>query len=93
MSNNIPELKVSGTTTPSKLGGAVVKYLNETPKIILLAMGDKAVGQAIKGIIVAQSFLASSALDFTLKAGFKTNRDLRDEKEVTVIAFYLTRNW
>ena len=93
MSNTTPELKVSGTTVPSKLGGAIVKYLNETPKVILLAMGDKAVGQAVKGVIVAQSFLASSALDFSLKVGFKTNKDLRNEKDVTVIAFYITRNW
>ncbi len=93
MENAIPELRVSGTTTPSKLGGAIVKYLNETSKVILLAMGDKAVGQAVKGVIVAQTFLASSALDFNLKMGFKTNKDIKSDREVTVIAFYVSRNW
>jgi stage V sporulation protein S len=93
MENNNVELRVSGTTAPNKLGGAIVKYLNETPKIILLAMGDKAVSQAVKGVIVAQSFLASSALDFNLKMGFKTNKDTKSDREVTVIAFYISRNW
>ena len=93
MENTIPELRVSGVTSPNKLGGAIVKYLHETPKIIVLAMGDKAVSQAVKGVIVSQSFLASSALDFSLKIGFKVNKDIKSGKEVTVIAFYVTRNW
>lgn len=93
MENNIPELRVSGTTTPNKLGGAIVKYLEETPKVTLLAMGDKAISQTIKGIIMAQSYLASSALDFLLKVGFRVNKDIKSDRDVTVIAFYITRNW
>lgn len=89
----MPELKVSGTTIPSKLGGAIAKYLEEQPKITVLAMGDPAVGKAVKGIIVAQAFLASAAYDFTLKVGFRTVKDADDGKDVTVIVFFLSRNW
>ncbi len=88
-----PELRVSSTTLPSKLGGAIVNYLNEAPKIVLLAMGDKAVSNAVKGTIVAQSFLAASATGFNLKMGFKSSRSNKDGKEITSIAFYLTRDW
>jgi len=88
-----PELRVSSTTLPSKLGGAIVNYLKESPKIVILAMGDKAVSNAIKGIIVSQSFLAASALDFNLKVGFKSNKSANDGKEITAIAFYLSRDW
>jgi len=93
LENKYPELKVAGTTLPSKLGGAIVKYLNEVPKLSLLAMGDKAVSQTIKGVIMAQTFLASSALDFNIKMGFKINKDEKSDRDVTVIAFYITRNW
>ena len=91
--HSYPELRVSGTTLPSKLGGAIVKYLKESPKIAVLAMGDKAVSNAVKGVIVAQSFLAASALAFDLKMGFKSNRSTKDGKEITAIAFYLSRDW
>ncbi len=88
-----PELRVSGTTLPSKLGGAIVNYLKENPKIVILAMGDKATTNALKGVIISQSFLASSAMDFTLKVGFRSHKDEEDGRTVTAMAFYLTRNW
>ncbi len=87
-----PELRVSSTTLPSKLGGAIVNYLNESPKIVILAMGDKAVTNAVKGIIVSQSYIAASALEFNLKMGFKSNKNAEGE-EITAIAFYISRDW
>lgn len=89
--SSVPELKVSGATVPNKLGGAIVKFLHESPKIVVMAMGEKAVSQAVKGIIVAQSFLASSAEEFNLKMGFRTQEE--EDKVVTVIVFHLERAW
>jgi stage V sporulation protein SpoVS len=89
--STIPELKVSAKTIPSKLGGAIVKYLEETPKISVMAMGGSAISQAVKGIIVAQSYLASSGIDFAIKPGFKSTEDNGEHK--TIIVFFLTRNW
>lgn len=91
--DKVPELRVSGKTPPHKLGGAIVKYLDEVPKIVLLSMGDAAVSQAVKGVIVAQSFLASSALDFNIKMGFRNSVDSAEGNEITAVAFVLTRNW
>lgn len=84
------ELKVSGQTNPNKLGGAIQKFLDEEGKIVLTAMGDRAVSQAVKGIIVAQSYLASTAKSLNLRMGFLNRYDERLEKDVTVIAFYIT---
>ncbi len=88
-----PELRVSSKTSPNKLGGAIVNYLKENPKIVVVAMGDKAISNALKGIIISQSFLATSAFDFTLKTGFKSGKDDKDGRDITAIAFYLSRNW
>jgi stage V sporulation protein SpoVS len=93
MEGTNPELKVSGTTIPSKLGGAIVKYLEEAPEVVVAAMGDQAVSKAVKGIIVAQSFLSASAREFKMKLGFRNNKDTRADREVTVIVFCLERNW
>lgn len=85
----LTELRVSGKTSPNKLGGAIVKYLDEVGEIAVKAMGDRAVNQAVKGIIVAQSYLASNALELDIKMGFHNKMDEELEKEITLIVFYL----
>lgn len=91
MEKQVTELKVSGNTNPNKLGGAIVKYLDEEQKITLSAMGDKAVNQAVKGIIVAQSYMASSAESLDVKFGFKNKMDNDLDKEITLIVFHLAK--
>jgi len=90
MSEKVAELKVSGQTNPNKLGGAIVKYLNEVDKVAVRAMGDKAVNQAVKGIIVAQSYLASEAKELRTRFGFRNKYDEELGKEITFVVFYLT---
>lgn len=84
------ELKVSRNTHPNKLGGAIAKYLKELPIVRMTAMGETAVNTAVKGIIVAQSFLAYEAKDISTSFGFETRYDENLGKEVTIIVFYLT---
>ena len=91
MKNNVPvELRVSGTTHPTKLGGAIAKYMGEVDKVVLTAMGNAAVNQAVKGIIVAQSYLASNAKRLDIQMGF-CNKDDADQqgREITLIEFHL----
>ena len=83
------ELKVSGMTIPNKLGGAIVKYLSEVDTVVLRAMGDKAVNQAVKGMIAATSFLASEAKEMSIKIGFRNRFDEDLAKDITYIVFYL----
>ncbi len=91
MKTEITELKVSGNTNPNKLGGAIVKYLDEEGRITLSAVGSRAVNQAVKGIIVAQSYLASGAEALDVKFGFKNKDDQSLEKEITLIVFHLAK--
>ena len=91
MKNNVPvELRVSGATHPTKLGGAIAKYMGEVDKVVLTAMGNAAVNQAVKGIIVAQSYLASNAKRLDIQMGF-CNKDDADQqgREITLIEFHL----
>lgn len=90
MKESLAELKVSGQTNPNKLGGAIVKYLSEVEKVEVRAMGGKAVNQAVKGIIVAQSYLASEAQELNVKFGFRNKFDEDLQKEITFVVFYLT---
>lgn len=83
------ELKVSGKTTPQKLGGAIAKYLKEVPSVYLTAMGETAVNAAVKGIIVAQSYLALEAHELDIKFGFDLRNDEQLGKEVTIVVFYV----
>ena len=82
-------LRVSGKTQPNKLGSAIAKYLKEVPSVQLTAMGEAAVNVAVKGIIIAQSFVAYEANELQLKIGFDTRYDATLGKEVTVIVFYI----
>ena len=87
---NVKELKVSGSTEPKKLGGAIASYLEEEGEIKVAAMGAGAVNQAVKGIIIAKSYVAASVDTFKIDFGFKNRNDGPDNKEVTVIVFKIT---
>lgn len=84
----VPQLKVSRKTKPSKLGGAIAKYLGETDKVAVRAMGDRAVYQAVKGVHVAQTYLATDNKELDLKLHFQNEYDKELEKEITFVVFY-----
>lgn len=83
------ELKVSSKTHPNKLGGAIAKYLKEVQSVSLTAMGEASVNAAVKGIIVAQSFVAYESNEIAIRLGFDTRFDEALGKEITIIVFYL----
>ena len=87
--DKVVELRVSGSTQPSKLGGAIAKYLKEVSTVCLFAMGDAAVNAAVKGIIVAQSFVSYEAQELDLHLGFKTKYDDALQKDITRVVFYI----
>lgn len=81
------ELRVSGKTDVNKIGGAIAKYLREVPAIELSAMGEAAVNIAVKGIIMAQSYLAAENRRMSYSMGFATRFDDAMQKDVTIILF------
>lgn len=81
-------LKVSANTDPKKLGGAIAKYLEEGKYVVVKAMGDKPVNNAVKGIIVSRGYLASSAKDVRISPGFEM-QETDTKAEVTITVFNL----
>lgn len=83
------ELKVSKTTDPGKLAGAIASYTKEGKDIELLAIGAGAVNQTVKAMAIARSFVIARGLDIKFTASFKTVNI--DNKEKTAIVFNLER--
>jgi stage V sporulation protein S len=88
-------LKVSKTTNPSKLAGAVVKITQKGADCEIIAIGAGPINQAIKSIAIANRLLGSSGVSLSVKPCF-TTLDLSTEKregqeegksEVTAILF------
>jgi len=88
--NDVAELRVSGQTHPSNLGGAIVNYLDEVEQVKLKAMGPEAVNQAVKGIIAAKSYVASHVKKLDVEMGFNNKIDEVSGDEITLIIFVLT---
>ena len=88
MSLKHAELRVSGQTIPAKLAGAIVKTLNEGTPIKMVAIGADANNSSTKGMIVANSYLATSGrkLDITPAFGDVLTEEGR---EVTAISWFL----
>ena len=53
------ELKVSATSNPAKLAGAIVGFIEEGHEVELIGVGAGAVNQAVKSLIVARGYLAT----------------------------------
>jgi stage V sporulation protein S len=97
MTNEVQEeiLKVSATTNPSKLAGAIVHSVQRNAPCSIVAIGAGPVGQAVKSIAIANRLLGSSGVSLSVKPCFIT-LDLSKEKredgtdgknEVTAIKF------
>lgn len=56
-------LKVSSTSNPAKVAGALASLLKNNSKITLQAVGAGAINQAVKAIAIARGFVAPSGID------------------------------
>lgn len=82
-------LKVSATTRPQELAGAVAKFITVDKKDIeIVAVGAGAVNQAVKGLIMARRFVSSSGLNLAFIPAFETLEI--GGKEVTALKFIPT---
>lgn len=58
------ELKVSGTSDPKKVAGAIASLIKENKyKLVIRVIGAGALNQAVKAIIIARGFLAPCGVD------------------------------
>lgn len=79
------ELKVSATSKPQLVAGAIAAEIRHSGKVEIDAIGMGAVNQAVKAIAVARGYVAASGIDIACIPSF---RDLSiDGIEVTGIRF------
>ena len=83
-------LKVSRTSSPNVVAGAICNVVNRGDTCDLVAIGSGPINQAVKAIIVANRFLASSGMSVACKPSFLTlnlpaGKD--GTKEITAIRF------
>ena len=83
----IEVLRVSGTSRPNAVAGAIAALLPSEGEGELQAIGPQAVNQAVKGLAIARGYVAENDLDLTTAPSFVT-LELHDE-ERTALRFHV----
>lgn len=84
---NIAELRVAARTPTAELASAISHALYDGKRVVLRAIGAGAVNQAVKGIVVAQSYTSQRGLIIATRPGFLTIP--MDGEERTAITFHV----
>ncbi|MGB9790760.1 MAG: stage V sporulation protein S [Thermotoga caldifontis] len=63
-------LKVSSSSNPNKVAGAIAGALSKADRVEIQAIGAGAVNQAVKAIAVARRFLNENGKDIYMVPGF-----------------------
>lgn len=84
MTEDREKLKVSASTRPQILAGAIVKFIVQDRKEIeIVAVGAGAVNQATKALIMARRYISSSGVNLAFIPAFADV--VIDGKQVTAI--------
>ena len=65
-------LKVSSTSRPSSVAGAIANALNTQNKVTLQAVGAGAINQAVKAIAIARGYITPLGYDLSVIPAFTT---------------------
>lgn len=84
---NVAELRVAARTPTAELASAISHALYDGKKVILRAIGAGAVNQAVKGLVVAQGYVAQRGLVLANRPGFVTVP--MEGEERTAIVFHV----
>ncbi len=63
-------LRVSATSSPKSVAGAIAAVVREQGKVEVQAVGAGAVNQAIKAIAISRGFVAPNGIDLIAVPGF-----------------------
>jgi len=63
-------LRVSASSDPHKVAGAMCRYMAEGTKVVLTAIGASAVNQCTKALAIGRGIAASGGSDLTFAVGF-----------------------
>lgn len=87
----VQRLKVSSTTKPQTLAGAIAKFIvQDKQKVEIIAVGAGANQQCTKALIIARRFTSSSGLNLSFIPAFEVLTI--DGKEVTAIKWLPVEN-
>lgn len=84
----IEVLRVSGTSRPNSVAGAIAAILRTDGRVEVQAIGANAVNQAVKSIAVARSYIEADGLDLATVPAF-VKLELENE-ERTALRFTVT---
>lgn len=85
----IETLRVSGTSRPNSVAGAIAALLRNEGEVEVQAIGPHAVNQAVKAIAIARSYIEADGLDLTTRPSF-VKLELQSE-ERTAVRFAVQR--
>ncbi len=82
-------LRVSGSSRPNSVAGAVAALLRSESEVEVQAIGPHAINQAVKAIAIARSYIEADEFDLTTQPSF-VKLELHDE-ERTAVRFSVKR--
>jgi len=71
MNEDIKLLKVSSTTKPNSVAGAIAGMIRSSHRVQIQTIGAGALNQAIKGIAIARGFIAPTGQELVCTPYFK----------------------
>lgn len=81
------ELRVAARTPTNELASAIAHAIYEFGKVTLRAIGAGAVNQAVKGLAIAQGYVAQRGISIANRPGFLTIN--MDDGDRTAIIFHV----
>jgi stage V sporulation protein S len=82
-------LKVSGSSVPRSVAGAIASVLRREEAVAVQAVGAMAVNQAVKSMAIAREYLVGDAWDISITPSFE--HIIIDGSERTAIKFTCAR--
>jgi stage V sporulation protein S len=87
---NVAELRVASRTPTPELAAAISHAIYDGKRVVLRAIGAGAVNQAVKGLVVAQSYVAQRGMVLANRPGFLTiDMDGEERTAMTFTVFTL----
>ncbi|MGM9834775.1 MAG: stage V sporulation protein S [Bacilli bacterium] len=83
-------LKVSSSSNPSKVAGALANVIRENSSVELQAVGAGALNQAIKAIIICRGFIAPSGVNLVVIPSFN-DIEIQGEQKTAIKLLVETR--
>ena len=90
MENEVKLLKVSSTSKPNSVAGAIAGMIRTEKKVQVQTIGAGALNQAIKGIAIARGFIAPTGQELICVPFFK-DIEINGEVKTAIVLTIETR--